>query len=802
MRVLIRRGLAAGVLAGVVAAVASLAAAAPAFGVAGGAPAPADGYGFVADVKVGDGVRGCSGALVDPEWIVTAKSCFAQGAAPIPVGPPVYPTTVTVGRENLATTTKGQVRTVIHVVPHVARDLLLAKLASPVIDVAPVKIGTTAPVVGDVLQVAGFGRTAADWVPDRLHLGSFAVQSVATAALDVAGDQATPASVCKGDAGGPALRGTGAAIELVAVNGASWQSRCHGADAAETRNLATEARLDNIKDWVRRTVRGSNFVRLGTSAQVLDTRGTGSTPAAPLAGGSTTSFQVTGVGGVPASGVTAVLLDVTAVTTAYTYLTVFPDGTPLNPALSMVNAAPNQFLSNTAVVPVPANGKLAVYNHVAGTHVVADVQGYYTSTATAGGGFVPVDYTRLVDTRTGLGGSTGVVPAWGSRTFTLTGGVIPAGTGTAFVDLVVVGATGYGWIGAYPAGGANDRSVMDYAPGQTSHGIAVKLDASGRATITNNGTTAVHFLVTATGYFTTSATGGAGLRTLAGTRKLDTRTVGEGGPVLADATVDAPLGVPAGAAALVNLTVFQNNADGHFQAWPVGGNEPAASLTNYPGPNTTARSGLAVVRVGTDGKIRIRNVSAGTAHILVDLQGWYANPLPGDTVGTTASTASTAEAPVDEAVAEAAVAAADSPGATVEDYLYPNAAQILEDLNVRLISGDGHIVLADCDTPAQGDIGLLEVYTTDQTIGADGLGLVCFKVRAPSGILNLEVPGVFEIRGDGQRTGTGHEVTAELISDDGEEITVDVDPDGSTQVGLGTDPDASPTMLLRLTVTG
>ncbi|TDB93415.1 hypothetical protein E1267_43440 [Nonomuraea longispora] len=54
-------------------------------------------------------------------------------------------------------------------------------------------------------------------------------------------------------------------------------------------------------------------------------------------------------------------------------------------------------------------------------------------------------------------------------------------------------------------------------------------------------------------------------------------------------------------------------------------------------------------------------------------------------------------------------------------------------------------------------------------------------MTASSGVLNLEVPGVYEIRGDGQREGTGHEVTAELRTDDGEELTVEVDPDGSTQ---------------------
>ncbi|WP_233512241.1 hypothetical protein [Micromonospora deserti] len=144
----------------------------------------------------------------------------------------------------------------------------------------------------------------------------------------------------------------------------------------------------------------------------------------------------------------------------------------------------------------------------------------------------------------------------------------------------------------------------------------------------------------------------------------------------------------------------------------------------------------------------------------------------------------------------------DAPPSIVEDFSYPGAAQILAQQNVKLISGDGHILLADCATPPEGDIGLLKVWTTDEQIGADGIGRVCFKVTARTGLLNLEVPGVYEIRGDGQRTGTGHEVTAELRSDEGEEITVEVDPDGSTQVGLGADPDASPTMLLRLTVAG
>ncbi|TBL33313.1 MULTISPECIES: hypothetical protein [unclassified Micromonospora] len=40
-----------------------------------------------------------------------------------------------------------------------------------------------------------------------------------------------------------------------------------------------------------------------------------------------------------------------------------------------------------------------------------------------------------------------------------------------------------------------------------------------------------------------------------------------------------------------------------------------------------ARGSLAVTKVGTEGKIRIRNGSSGTVHVVVDLQGWFANPL-------------------------------------------------------------------------------------------------------------------------------------------------------------------------------
>lgn len=136
----------------------------------------------------------------------------------------------------------------------------------------------------------------------------------------------------------------------------------------------------------------------------------------------------------------------------------------------------------------------------------------------------------------------------------------------------------------------------------------------------------------------------------------------------------------------------------------------------------------------------------------------------------------------------------------IENYRYPNADQVLAEHNVRLISGDGLIVMASCDDPPLQDIGVIRVYTSD--ISVNNGGQVCFKVLGSSrGLLTMEVPNVFEIRGDGQRPGAGHKVTATIKPEDGPQDTVVVDPDGSTQVGIGTAPPGPPTTLLELRVT-
>jgi len=70
------------------------------------------------------------------------------------------------------------------------------------------------------------------------------------------------------------------------------------------------------------------YVPLGP-VRVMDTRNGTGVAQAPVGPGGTVSLQVSGVDGVPASGVTAVVLNVTATSpTTSSFVTVYPDGGP------------------------------------------------------------------------------------------------------------------------------------------------------------------------------------------------------------------------------------------------------------------------------------------------------------------------------------------------------------------------------------------------------------------------------------------------------------------------------------------
>ena len=110
-----------------------------------------------------------------------------------------------------------------------------------------------------------------------------------------------------------------------------------------------------------------------TPARLLDTRaGSG-----PLQSLETRAVAVLGQGGVPSSGVSAVVLNVTIVNpTAAGFLTVYADQSA-PPPTSDLNFPAGALLSNLVVAQVGSDGKIAIYNLTGSSHVVVDVLGYY-----------------------------------------------------------------------------------------------------------------------------------------------------------------------------------------------------------------------------------------------------------------------------------------------------------------------------------------------------------------------------------------------------------------------------------------
>ncbi|MFD3327276.1 S1 family peptidase [Streptomyces sp. NPDC058701] len=218
---------------------AGLVSAAPALAVNG--PEAPDEFKNQAVVKlvIGDETnsRGCTGALLDENWILSAASCFAgTPGASVPAGKPAM--------KSVATLADGRTFEVIDLVPRTDRDLVLGRLSGAATGVPWARIAQGAPAVGANLTAAGYGRTKTEWVPDKLHKGTFTTNAVDTGTVTITG-KGTDA-ICKGDTGGPLFNADG---WLVGVNSRSWQGGCFGIAATETRTGAISARADNLKTW-------------------------------------------------------------------------------------------------------------------------------------------------------------------------------------------------------------------------------------------------------------------------------------------------------------------------------------------------------------------------------------------------------------------------------------------------------------------------------------------------------------------------------------------------------------------------
>ena len=202
-------------------------------------------------------------------------------------------------------------------------------------------------------------------------------------------------------------------------------------------------------------------------------------------------MQVTGVGGVPSSGVGAVVLNVTATApSAGSYLTVYPTGSAL-PTASNLNFGPGQTVPNLVVAKVGAGGKVNVYNAVGSTDVIFDVAGWYSdgSTSVSGGLYAPLTPVRILDTRNGLGNVANKVGAGQSISVQVTGvgGVPSSGVGAVVLNVTVTDPDAGSYLTAYPTGSAvPNASNLNFGTGQTVPNLVVaKVGTGGKVNVYN-----------------------------------------------------------------------------------------------------------------------------------------------------------------------------------------------------------------------------------------------------------------------------------------------------------------------------
>lgn len=383
-----------------------------------------------------------------------------------------------------------------------------------------------------------------------------------------------------------------------------------------------------------------------TPARILDTRSNSNVGGVATLGAQTTkSVKVLGQGGLPSTGVKAVVMNVTVANpTAASYLTVWQSGTT-KPLASSLNFVAGQVLSNQVTVPVASDGTVQVYNNTGNVDVIFDVVGYFATTeGNPGSRYVAINPDRIVDTRGAIGSTTLTPSQTANVQIAGNGSVPPAGLRAVVMNVTVVNSTAAGYLTIWPTGTTKPNvSSINFAANQVlSNQVTVPVGADGKVSMFNNaGNTNVIYDVVgyyedvAPGYDQTQA-GRYGSVTPA--RILDTRPTSGTKSTGASSTIGGistlgPMsqtsvkisgegGVPPSdvRAVTMNVTVVNPSAPGFLTIWPSLLDRPGASSINFAAGQTL--SNQITVPVSENGYVQLYN-SAGNTNVIFDVLGYY-----------------------------------------------------------------------------------------------------------------------------------------------------------------------------------
>jgi hypothetical protein len=352
-----------------------------------------------------------------------------------------------------------------------------------------------------------------------------------------------------------------------------------------------------------------------TPTRLLDTRAAGQIGIGPAG---RIDVPVLGRAGVPSSGVTAVVLNLTASCGSDdTALSVWPSGRASNRPVTSVPAGVTRSVLVTS--RVGADGSISIGNARGVSELTADIVGYYTA---AGGWPVQaIGSVRLYDSSSDPAGK---LIADAPRLIPLPAqlaGVPVAQIKAVVLDVTAVSPAGPGTLAAYQPGAAGDLPSLSYRKGESIDNLAIAPVSGGSIALKATGTP-VDALLDVRALIVDPSLAGTSLTALKPALVLDT---GVHAPVKAGAPRKVVLtgtatGVPAGArAVLIDLTALDPSTTTALQVYPWGSSAPGGAALRLAAGDV--RGNLVIVPLGADGAIAVSN-ARGSTRTRVDVHGY------------------------------------------------------------------------------------------------------------------------------------------------------------------------------------
>jgi hypothetical protein len=382
---------------------------------------------------------------------------------------------------------------------------------------------------------------------------------------------------------------------------------------------------------------GGSYEPLSPPRRILDTRTSGGA----FTAGETRTVRPATSGAVPASGVRAVVVNLTVTgPTSSGFLTAWPVGTP--PTTSSLNFAAAVTRANLVTVPLASDGTFRLYNSAGRTHVVVDVLGWYHAAGTVpatsdlGAAYYPDVPRRLYDSRqhavVAPGAAFSLLVDFGSA-------ADAQATWALAVHLTAVAPRTGGWLtvwdGVTPP---PTTSTLNYVPGRTVANMAVVGSAVCEVAsvtyacfgIRNSSAGAVDVVVDYVGAYADDDGSGTRFRSVAPRRLLDSR-YGTGttvGPFTAGQrrTVAVP-GAVAGTtttALVLNATLVAPTTRTFLTLWSGADAMPGTSNVNADAGQVIANAAVPVLAATASGgnSFAVHN-AAGSTHVLADVVGAF-----------------------------------------------------------------------------------------------------------------------------------------------------------------------------------